>query len=82
MGIGRPGSPSGCVALTLARSQNGDAWLDKSYLSRLLSGERDNPSRDVLILVGNWGLELAVEDVDELLMAADYKALVPPSNLR
>ena len=59
-----------------------DAWLDESYLSRLLSGERNNPSRDVLILVGNWGLELPVEDVDELLMAADYKALVPLSNLR
>ena len=32
--------------------------------------------------VGNWGLEPAVEDVGELLMAADYKALVPLSNLR
>jgi transcriptional regulator with XRE-family HTH domain len=59
-----------------------DAWLDESYLSRLLSGERENPSRDVLILLGSWGLELAVEDVDELLDAADYKALVPKSNLR
>ena len=59
-----------------------DSWLDESYLSRLLSGERNNPSRDVLILVGKWGLELPVEDVDELLMAADYKALVPLSNLR
>src|SRR3972149_1363850 len=52
-----------------------DSWLDESYLSRLLSGERDNPSRDVLILLGNWGLELAVEEVDELLLAADYKPL-------
>ncbi len=57
-----------------------DAWLDESYVSRLLSGERDNPSREVLILLGSWGLELAVEEVDELLLAADYKPLVLPSN--
>ena len=59
-----------------------DAWLDESYVSRLLSGERDNPSRDALILLGNWGLELAVEEVDELLLAADYKPLVLPATLR
>lgn len=59
-----------------------DAWLDESYVSRLLSGERDGPSRDALILLGNWGLELAVEEVDELLMAADYKPLVLPASLR
>ena len=59
-----------------------DAWLDESYVSRLLSGERDNPSRDALILLGNWGLELAVEEVDELLIAADYKPLVLPASLR
>ena len=59
-----------------------DAWLDESYVSRLLSGERDNPSRDALILLGNWGLELAVEEVDEILIAADYKPLVLPASLR
>ncbi len=59
-----------------------DAWLDESYVSRLLSGERDGPSRDALILLGNWGLELAVEEVDELLIAADYKPLVLPATLR
>ena len=59
-----------------------DAWLDESYVSRLLSGERDNPSRDALILLGNWGLELPVEEVDELLLAADYKPLVLPATLR
>src|SRR3990172_8886802 len=58
------------------------AWLEESYVSRLLSGERDNPSRDALILLGNWGLELAVEEVDELLLAADYKPLVLPATLR
>ena len=59
-----------------------DAWLDESYVSRLFSGERTNPSRDALILLGNWGLELAVEEVDELLIAADYKPLVLPASLR
>ena len=59
-----------------------DAWLDESYVSRLFSGERTNPSRDALVLLGAWGLELAVEEVDELLMAADYKPLVLPASLR
>ncbi|MEX2158129.1 MAG: hypothetical protein WEB04_01885 [Dehalococcoidia bacterium] len=59
-----------------------DAWLDESYLSRLLSGERENPSRDAVILLGAFGLGLAVEEVDELLMAADYKPLVLPASLR
>ena len=39
-------------------------------------------SRDALLLLGGWGLELAVEEVDELLMAADYKPLVLPASLR
>ena len=59
-----------------------DAWLDESYVSRLLSGERDHPSRDALILLGAFGLELPVEEVDEVLMAADYKPLVLPASIR
>lgn len=59
-----------------------DAWLDESYVSRLLSGERSNPSREAIILLGGWGLGLAVEEVDELLLAADYKPLVLPASLR
>lgn len=59
-----------------------DCWLDESYVSRLISGERVNPSRDALILLGGWGLELAVHEVDEVLMAADYKPLVLPRSLR
>jgi transcriptional regulator with XRE-family HTH domain len=59
-----------------------DAWIDDSYVSRLLSGERESPSRDALILLGAFGLGLAVEEVDELLMAADYKPLVLPASLR
>ena len=58
------------------------AWLDESYVSRLLSGERSNPSREAIILLGGWGLGLAVEEVDELLLATDYKPLVLPASLR
>ena len=57
-----------------------DAWLDESYVSRLLSGERVNPSRDALLLLSGWGLGLTVEETDELLMAADYKPLILPSS--
>jgi len=57
----------------------GDAWLDECYVSRLLSGERNNPSRDALLLLASWGLGLAVEETDELLMAAHYKPLILPS---
>ena len=59
-----------------------DAWLDESYVSRLVSGERANPSRDALILLGAFGLELPVHELDEVLMAADYKPLVLPQSLR
>ena len=55
----------------------GDAWLDESYVSRLISGERAHPSRDALILLGAWGLELAVHELDEVLMAADYPSSEP-----
>lgn len=59
-----------------------DAWLDNSYVSRLLSGQRANPSRDALILLGSWGLELSVDEVDELLIAADFRPLVLPASIR
>jgi hypothetical protein len=29
-----------------------DSWLDESYVSRLLAGQRQTPSRDALILLG------------------------------
>jgi hypothetical protein len=59
-----------------------DAWLDESYVSRLISGERSHPSRDALILLGGWGLELDVHELDEVLIAAEYKPLVLPASLR
>jgi hypothetical protein len=58
-----------------------DSWLDESYVSRLISGERSHPSRDALILLGGWGLELDVHELDELLIAAEYKPLVLPASL-
>ena len=59
-----------------------DAWLNESYVSRLFSGDRANPSRDALILLSAFGLRLSVPEVDEILLAADYKQLVLPQSLR
>ena len=59
-----------------------DSWLDESYISRLFSGERQNPSRDALILLSAYGLGLPIEETDEVLLAADYKPLVLPQTLR
>jgi transcriptional regulator with XRE-family HTH domain len=59
-----------------------DSWLADSYVSRLLSGDRLNPSRDALVLLGCWGLELRVDEMDELLIAAEYKPLVLPASIR
>lgn len=59
-----------------------DSWLADSYVSRLLSGDRLNPSRDALVLLGCWGLELSVDEMDELLIAAEYKPLVLPASIR
>jgi hypothetical protein len=59
-----------------------DCWLADSYVSRLLSGDRLNPSRDALVLLGCWGLELSVAEMDGLLIAADYKPLVLPASIR
>ncbi len=58
------------------------SWLDESYLSRLFSGEKANPSRDVVILVVGYGMGLAVEDTDEALLAADYRPIVPLRTIR
>jgi transcriptional regulator with XRE-family HTH domain len=59
-----------------------DSWLNESYVSRLLSGERTNPCRDAIILLAGFGLGLSVPDTDEILLAADYKQLVLPQSLR
>lgn len=91
-------SPADCMPLTVllgkyterVRRSKGktqaqiarDSWLGDSYVSRLLSGERLNPSRDALVLLGCWGLELSVNEMDELLIAAEYKPLVLPATIR
>jgi hypothetical protein len=47
------------------------ALLDVAYLWRLQAGEKRHPSRDVLIRLG-LALRLEPEELDELLVAADY----------
>jgi hypothetical protein len=59
-----------------------DCWLDESYVSRLFTGERANPSRDALILLAAFGMGLGLEDTDELLLAADYRPLALPGSLK
>ena len=59
-----------------------DCWLDETYISRLFSGERTNPSRDALILLAVFGMGLGLEESDELLLAADYRPLALPTSLR
>src|SRR5438445_114530 len=59
-----------------------DCWLDETYVSRLLRGERTHPSRDALILLAAFGLELPLHLTDEVLMAADYKPLALASAIR
>lgn len=56
-----------------------DSWLNESYVSRLFSDERTNPSRDALILLGAFGLELPVPEVDELLLTGGLQTASPAS---
>ena len=64
------------------------SWLDISYVSRLAHlpcdplnprygdrGEKRRPSRDTVIRLG-LAMQLPIEDVDELLLAAGYAPLV------
>lgn len=59
-----------------------DSCLDESYVKRLFSGERINPDRDVLILLSAFGLELSVDETDQVLASADYRQLILPQSLR
>ena len=65
----------GKTAKTLAAIA-ADSWLSESYVSRLFSGERVNPSRDALITLAFAGMALTVPDTEELLFAAGYRSLV------
>ena len=53
--------------------------LDQGYIQRLEAGERSNPSRDVVLMIGFALVEnsstVSLHDVDELLLAAAYAPL-------
>ena len=50
--------------------------LDESYLLRLETGERNNPSRDVVLMLGMALMRqsnlLEIWDIDDLLMSAEH----------
>lgn len=50
------------------------AGIDHSYLSRLMSGDRDRPLESVVLALAD-ALECDDEDRDRLLMAAGYLPL-------
>jgi transcriptional regulator with XRE-family HTH domain len=52
-----------------------DSCLSRHYVKALAQGRRARASRDALILLGAWGLELSIAEVDELLVAMDFKPL-------
>jgi hypothetical protein len=73
------------ISLTLLSRRS---WLDIGYVSRLISQDHDplnpplrpegkakQPSRDAIIRIG-IAMGLALEDIDELLMAAAYAPLI------
>ena len=54
--------------------------LDQSYITRLASGERVNPSRDVVVKIGcalaAASGEITIQDVNILLLAAGHAPLL------
>ena len=50
--------------------------IDQAYIHRLETGERNNPSRDVVLMLAIALVEnseaVGIYDVDELLLAAKY----------
>ena len=53
--------------------------IDEAYLSRLESGEKQNPSRDIVMKIGLALVadtsSVTMDDVNELLLAARYAPL-------
>ncbi len=53
--------------------------LNQTYILRLERGDRENPTRDVVIMLGFGIVEgseaVAIWDIDELLMSAEYTPL-------
>ena len=57
-----------------------DAHLDEAYVFRLETGERNNPSRDVVVKIG-FALALGtsavtLDDLHQLLLSAGYAPLL------
>ena len=54
--------------------------VNQAYILRLESGARGNPSRDVVLMQGLALVEgsdsVAIWDIDELLMSAEYAPLL------
>ena len=52
-----------------------DSGIDQAYILRLETGEKANPSRDVVLMLG-FALAcsdaVSIDDMDELLLAAGY----------
>ena len=50
--------------------------IDQAYVLRLESGDRSNPSRDVVLMLALALVEnsqaISIDDVDDLLLAAGY----------
>lgn len=57
------------------------AHLDVKYFYELVQGTKHNPSRDVVIRIGT-ALKLGLDDLDELLLAANHAPLVRPKRRR
>lgn len=53
------------------------AYLDVKYFYELVRGTKHNPSRDVVIRIGT-ALKLGLDEMDELLLAANHAPLVRP----
>lgn len=57
------------------------AQLDVKYFYELVQGTKQNPSRDIVIRIGT-ALQLGLNDMDELLLAAKHAPLVRPKRTR
>ena len=57
-----------------------DAHLDEAYFHRLETGERNNPSRDVVVKLGFalafGNLAVTLDDLNQLLLSACYAPLL------
>ncbi len=57
------------------------AHLDVKYMYELVQGTKHKPSRDIVIRIGT-ALHLGVNEMDELLLAAEHAPLVRPKRMR